>query len=300
MSLPDFHHALNIAADDGIHLAATRVGRPSSAATLVYIHPLLRERGFWSPLTARMHELLCGAVTQITYDQRGHGDSDRPDLDQITTVRRLAQDLHSVLEHASGSVVLVTHSTGAQLLHAYATVHRDRAADLAGLVLLNAAAEPPALPRYARTWPHRLIRIRRHRALAPVAAAGEAVLGYRLRHTGLVPGLGVDPRVSIDVLAAHAGFGFFTGIAQALRHIPSAVLAGEHDTLVPPQHAVRLADALWADYDIVAGAGHELPRTHPGRAADTITTTLDHALRTDLEQPRPDTAHTPEAGRDQA
>ncbi|WP_051194226.1 alpha/beta fold hydrolase [Nocardia jiangxiensis] len=285
MTTPDFH-ALSIAADDGVRLAATRVGRPTAAATLVYVHPLLRERRFWAPITTGVHEHLCGAVTQLTYDQRGHGDSQAPHRGEVTTVARLAEDLDTVLTHASGSVVLVAHSTGAQLVHAYATTHREHAAALAGLVLLNAAPEPPALPRYLRTWPQRLIRLRRHPALHALTAAGEAALGYRLDHTRRphLPPSTVDPRARVDVLAAHSGgFGFFTGVAEAMRHIPSAVLAGEQDPLVPPQHAVRLADALWADYDIVAGAGHDLPRTHPARATDTITCTLDHALRTHLD-----------------
>ncbi|MFF3566860.1 alpha/beta fold hydrolase [Nocardia jiangxiensis] len=297
MTCPDIH-ALSIDADDGVRLAASLVGRRAAAATLVYVHPLLGERGFWSPLSLRVHEQLCGAVAQITYDQRGHGESDTPDLDQITTLRRLADDLDTVLAHASGSVVLVVHSTAAQLVYAYATAHRDHAAALAGLVFLNAASEFPYLPRYLRTWPQRLIRLRPHRVLDPVTAAGEAVLGYRLRHRGgpLVTSADTDPRVSIDILGAHPGFGLSVGVAQQLRPIPSMVLAGEYDPLVPPPRAVALADALWADYDLVPGAGHYLPHTHLERAADTITTTLDHALRVHLEQPSRRGARTPDPG----
>ena len=294
MITPAFH-ALSIVADDGVRLAATRVGRPAAAVTLVYVHPLLRERRFWSPVTTGVHEHLCGAVTQLTYDQRGHGDSQAPHRGEVTTVARLAEDLDAVLAHASGSVVLVAHSTGAQLVHAYATTHREKARALAGLVFLNASVDPPVLRRYLRRWPQWLIRLRRYRGLGAVTAAGEAVLGYRLVYPdGHRRALGsADRRVRVDVLAAHAGFGFFTGVATGLRHIPSAVLAGEHDPLVPPQRAVRLADALWADYDIVAGAGHDLPRTHPARATDTITRTLDHALRTHLEHSTT-SAHTPD------
>ncbi|WP_067902633.1 alpha/beta fold hydrolase [Nocardia vaccinii] len=301
MTCPEIH-ALSIDADDGVRLAATRVGRPAAPATLVYVHPLLRERRFWSPLSLRVHEQLGGAVAQITYDQRGHGESGTPHLRRITTLRRLADDLDMVLAHASGSVVLVVHSTAAQLVYAYATVHRDRAAELAGLVFLNAAAEFPCFPRYLRAWPQRLIRLRPHRVLDPVTAAGEAVLRYRLRHSGrqLVVDVDTDPRVSIDILGAHPGFGLSVGVAQQLRPIPSIVLAGEHDTLVPPQRAVALADAVWADYDLVFGAGHDLPHTHLERATDTITTTLDHALRAQLEHPSPPATHSPDPERGEA
>ncbi|WP_067667087.1 alpha/beta fold hydrolase [Nocardia miyunensis] len=294
MTPPEVH--LSIDADDGVRLAATRLGRASAAVTLVYVHPLLRERRFWEAVTIGVHEHLCGAVSQITYDQRGHGDSQAPHRSEVTTVARLARDLDTVLAHASGAVVLIAHGEGAQLVHAYATTHREKAQALAGLVFLNASTDPPVLQRYLRRWPQRLLRLRRHRGLGAVTAAGEAVLGYRLVHPdGHRRGLGsAERRVRVDVLAAYAGgFGFFTGVAMGLRHIPSAVLAGEHDPLVPPQRAVRLADALWADYDVVAGAGHELPRTHPARVTDTITCTLDHVLRTHLDQSTGST-HTPD------
>ncbi|MFI7189965.1 alpha/beta fold hydrolase [Nocardia nova] len=294
MTHPDLN-VLTIGTDDGVRLAATRLGRYASAATLVYVHPLGRERGFWSPLAARVHQQLSGAVAQIAYDQRGHGDSGTPAPREITTLARLADDLDSVLAHVSGSVVLVAHSTSAHLVYAYATAHRDRAAALAGLVFLNATAEPLALPRYLHTWPQRLLRLRRHRALDAVTTAGEAVLRYRLRRADhlFAASTGADARVTIDILGAHSGFGLHVKVAEALRHIPSVVLAGAQDTLVPPHQAAGLADALWADYDIVAGAGHYLPHTHLEYATDAITATLDHALRVHLEQPRPGTAHTP-------
>lgn len=298
MTLPDFH-AVALDADDGVRLALTCVGRPGAAATLVYVHPLLAERRFWSPVIRRLHEHLSGAVAQISYDQRGHGDSAAPGGREPMTVARLADDLDLVLGQASGSVVLVAHSTAAQLVCAYAAAHRDRAASLAGLVFLNAAAEPPSFPRYLRTWPPRLARWRRHRALDAVTAAGEAVLGYRIQRSGplLVARSGADPRTVVDVLAAHPGLGLPDEAAEHLRHIPAVVLAGERDPLAPPQRAVALANALRADFDIVTDAGHFLPHTHLERATDTITATLDHALRRHLEHPSRPGSPTPDTAR---
>nr|WP_223273969.1 alpha/beta hydrolase [Nocardia cerradoensis] len=291
-------HVLTIGTDDGVRLAATRLGRSASAATLVYVHALGHERGFWSPLAGRVHQQLSGAVTQIVYDQRGHGESGKPAPRQITTLRRLAEDLDTVLAHASGPVVLVAHSTAAQLVYAYATIHREPADRLGGLVLFNAISESLALPRYLHTWPKRLIWLRRHRSLDAVTAAGEAMLAYRLGRTGhlFAPNAGAHPRVTIDILGTHLGFGLHVKAAEALSRIPAVVLAGERDTVVPLQHAVGLADALRADYDIVAGAGHHLPRTHLERATDTITTIVDHALRLHLERP----AHAAENERGRA
>ncbi|GAB2709430.1 alpha/beta fold hydrolase [Nocardia thraciensis] len=301
MTPPGFH-TLTIPVDDGLRLAATRVGRAGAAATLVYLHPLLRERRFWFPVARWMDEQLCGAVAQLTYDQRGHGDSGIPDRREITTLRRLADDLDAVVARACGPVVLVAHSTAAQLVYAYATAHPDRAAALAGLVFLNATAEPLCLPPYLHTWPPRLIRLRSHRALDAVTAAGEALLSYRLRRNGgpLPASAGADARVTIDILGNHPGYGLAVAIAERLRHVPSVVLAGERDRFVPPQQAVGLANALWADYDIVIGAGHYLPHTHLSRVTDTITTLIDHVLRAQLVHPCHLALRNPGSGRGEA
>jgi pimeloyl-ACP methyl ester carboxylesterase len=183
-------------------------------------------------------------------------------------------------------------------VYAYATIHRQPADRLAGVAFFNATGESLASPRYLHTWPKRLIRFRRHRSLDAVTAAGEAILKYRLGRTGhlFAPNAGADPRVIIDILGTHLGFGLHAKAAEVLSRIPAVVLAGERDSVVPLQHAVGLADALRADYDIVAGAGHHLPRTHLERAADTITTIVDHTLRLHLERP----AHAAENERGRA
>ncbi|RDI43591.1 alpha/beta fold hydrolase [Nocardia mexicana] len=298
---------LTIPATDGVRLAATRTGPPTAAAaTVVYIHGLFCDRHYWAPVTTRLHDRLDGAITQITYDHRGHGDSGHPPRTTATTMDRLADDLDIVLTHATGAVVLVAHSAGALIAQAYATRHHARATALSGLVLINAAAEFPSFPRlpaHFRAWPHQLHRLR-HTRLDPLAAAGTAILERRFRRashrhgpkthlaTGTRP---TNPRVTADILAAYRAFSLDTNAAHSLRGTPTFVLAGERDPAVPPEQAVRLADKLWSDYEIVPAAGHSLPRTDPHRVTDTIVAALDIAYRADQREPphrtATDTAH---------
>ncbi|WP_280335706.1 alpha/beta fold hydrolase [Nocardia wallacei] len=281
---------LTLAAPDGLRLAATRTGRRTTPATVVYIHGLLCDRHYWTPVTARVHERLDGRITQIAYDQRGHGDSGRPHRRDHTTLHRLADDLDTVLAQATGSVILVAHSAGALVAGAYATHHRARACALSGLVLFNAGGEFPefpCLPTHFRTLSRRIHRLRRGRFDA-VAALAATVLEHRFRRAShrlgskapLATGeRRTDPRVSADVLEAYRGFHLDTEVAVDLRRVPSFVYAGERDRVVPPSQTVRLADKLWADFETIPAAGHSLPRSDPDRAAAAILDALDVVYR---------------------
>ncbi|MGF6886319.1 pimeloyl-ACP methyl ester carboxylesterase [Nocardia sp. GAS34] len=287
MARPDTH-VVTIAASDGVRLAATRTGPRTGAATVVYVHgPLLCDRRVWASVTTRLHAHLDHAVTQLAYDQRGHGDSGAPARHDITTIGRLVDDLDAVLAHATPPVVLVAHGAAALLVHAYATRYHDH--PLAGLVLLNPAAALPeydCLPRYVRTWPQWLQRFRRIRGLHRTASVGEAILYRRLQHTGRRLGVrvrgGSDPRVTTDVLAAFPPVPLLSGEGAArLRGTRVLVLAGQGDPIVPPRQVVRLADAIWADYQLVLGAGHDLPGTDPARVVDAILQILGPACHTE-------------------
>ncbi len=288
-------HPVTFVSADGVHLAGTRLGQPAAAATVIYVHGLLTDSSYWTPLTRRLHHRFDGGIAQLTYDQRGHGASGRPHRRTRTTMAHLVADLDTVLTRATGATVLVAHSAGALAVHAWAEQHPHRAAALAGLVLFNSAGEFPefpALPSHFRTWSQRLHRWR-HSPLDPIAATAAAALERRFRRDSqrrgatahLVTGdRPADPRVVTDVLAAYRSYSLTTDTAARLRSTPSFVLSGDRDRIVPPTQSVRLADKIWADYTVVPGAGHSLPHAQPDTAADTITEALHiayHATTTD-------------------
>lgn len=280
---------LTIPSFDTLRLAATGVGPSTAAATIIYVHGLLCDRSYWTPVIEQVHARAGAQITQIAYDQRGHGDSGRPDRRAITTLAQLADDLDAVLACATGEIVVVTHSAGSLVAAAHAQRHPVRAASLSGLVLFGGAAEFPefpGLPRWYTTVPEYARRLR-HTSFDALAAAAMSLAQRRFRRlsrrlgsrAALICGEhATDPRVLADTLSAYRRFTVDDATAELVRGIPSLVIAGELDRIVPPAQSIRLADKIEADYELVTGAGHALPHTDPDRAAQAIVHALDAAF----------------------
>ncbi|MEV0764809.1 alpha/beta hydrolase [Nocardia sp. NPDC050435] len=283
-------HPLTITAADGVRLSGTRFGRPDTPATLVYLHGLLTDSTFWTPLTRRLSHRLGEGIAQVVYDQRGHGHSQWPPKQQHTTLRRLAEDLDEVLAHAQGAVVLVAHSAASLVVHTY--IEHSPCREVAGLVLFNAAChfrfhDMAMVPAQCQPTLARL-RHQRRRRLDPVAAAGHAMLERRLRaldrqgklaHSFVTGARRGDPRVLADLLQQCNETRLSAQAAVAMRSTPSFVLGGELDRIVAAHDSVRLADAIWADYEMIPGATHSLPHTHPELAEDAVLRALEVAYR---------------------
>ncbi|MFE3757943.1 alpha/beta fold hydrolase [Nocardia tengchongensis] len=286
-------YTLTIQTADDLELGATRLGSPTAATTVVYVHGLLSDGSYWSPVNEHLHDRVGDDITQITYDQRGHGTSGRPDRRATTTLRHLVDDLDAVLAHASGEVVLVTHSAGSLVAAAYAQHHPTQAAALSAMVIFSGGGEFPefpSLPAHYREWPRRVQRIRRTR-LDALAAGAVDILEKRFRARSRRLGSRApfvcsahrgDPRVLVDVLAAYRGFALDPDAAALLRSIPTFVIAGERDRVVPPAQSVRFADRIWADFELVSGAGHSLPHAEPNLAAEAILHALETVYRNSI------------------
>ncbi|WP_067891570.1 alpha/beta fold hydrolase [Nocardia vaccinii] len=273
---------MKLAATDGLQLAATRWGTPTAPATVVYVHGFLEDSSIWAEVAQRVHERVEGGIAQLVYDQRGQGHSGNPSRRLTTTMRQLAEDLDTVLTYASGSIVLVAHSTGSLIVHAWAEHYPQRAAALSGLVVLNGGAEFPETPGLPRRYRRRAQQLRRwrHGPLESAATASASMLRRKLRRvsTGAATNLlsaRCDARVLIDVLDALYRAALSEDTAQRLRTVPSFVLTGEHDRIVPPTQSIRLADRIWSELDIVPGGDHRLPCTSPDRVVDAILEVLE-------------------------
>lgn len=289
MSAPD-SCLLTIPISDDLRLAAIRSGAQDAPATVVYIHGLLCDGQYWASVTEHVYERLGGDISQIVFDQRGHGRSGSPDRRSVTTLRHLVDDLDAVLTHTTGDVVLVTHSAGSLVAAAYAQRHPTRAVTLAALVMFSGTGEFPefpSLPGHYRAVVTKLPQWR-HTRLDGVAVAATAIAQRRFRRVSqrlgskanLVCGTRHgDSRVLTDVLGAYGSFTLDSDVAAVLRRIPTFVIAGERDRIVPPAQSVRLADKIWADYELVPGAGHSLPHAKPAHAAEVIVQALDVASR---------------------
>ncbi|WP_162272711.1 alpha/beta fold hydrolase [Nocardia lijiangensis] len=249
----------------------TRLGPASSPASVVYVHGMLADSRYWTPLVEHLHARLDGAITQIVYDQRGHGHSPRPTGGGGMGLAVFLEDLDTVVAHAPGAVVLVAHSVAISLATAWVARYRPRARTLAGLVLFNGCPDfPPRLPSVmsaGRATRRRFLR--RGQRVADLLSSGIA---------DAVAGEG-NLDAALDVLAAYGRLPLTEDATSTLRSIPTWVLAGREDPVVAAGSAARLAEQIWADFDSVPDAGHSLPFIDPVRAAAPVLAALEVAYR---------------------
>ena len=117
-----------------MRLAATRW--PGTGTPIVLLHGLASQRRFWNLVALR----LAGAPI-LAVDQRGHGDSDRPEegYDGSTVARDLATALDAL---GWSRAVVVGHSWGGSVAATFAAEHPDRA--LALVAVDGGFSSPPA------------------------------------------------------------------------------------------------------------------------------------------------------------
>ena len=130
--------ALGITTADGISVAVDSSGDAGATGwpPIVATHGWANDRSVWAPLVGELVGEPTGGYQVVTWDLRGHGDSDAPPPGAYSRKHVLA-DLAAVRDHAvgsgGGSAILMGHSLGGFLCLAHAVDHPD---EVAGLVLV--------------------------------------------------------------------------------------------------------------------------------------------------------------------
>jgi len=110
---------------DGAQLAYEVRGRVKEANPLVLIHSLAMDHTFWNAVTPSLSE----TTAVLTYDCRGHGQSDKPD--GLYLVEQFADDLIDLLDHLGWrSAIIAGASMGGCITLAFAAAHPERAVAL--------------------------------------------------------------------------------------------------------------------------------------------------------------------------
>ena len=111
---------------DGAQLAYEVKGRVQDAAPLVLIHSLAMDHTFWNAVARALSD----ATAVVTYDCRGHGQSDKPEGPY--RVEQFADDLADLLDHLGWrSAIVAGASMGGCVALAFAAAYPARAAALA-------------------------------------------------------------------------------------------------------------------------------------------------------------------------
>jgi pimeloyl-ACP methyl ester carboxylesterase len=292
-----------VQADDGVLLAVEEIGPPDAPLTVVFVHGYTLSMASWAFQRRTLAAELATAnghrpdARLVFYDQRGHGASGRGTPER-STIEQLARDLDAVLTTRAprGPAVLVGHSMGGMTIMGLAALRPELfGSKVAAVALISTSSGQLAELTFG--LPELLTRVRA--AFFPVAAwtmRWRPALAERTRRLAgdLVSAVNrslsfasdVDPALTryvdamiagtpVDVIAefypALAGLDQ-TGSLEPLRGVPTLVLTGDADKMIPKEHSERIVERLPdCEYVVVADAGHMVLLEKPAEVSAALT-----------------------------
>ena len=264
--------------------------RPPSAGvpTVVLAHGWCLDHTSWHKVVAGLQSRR--DVRIVLYDQRGHG---RSTMGEVTdpTVRILGDDLREVIDATApeGPLVLAGHSMGGMSIMAYAGMHYEHfTARAKGTVLASTAASiegrtPVPLERVIMALASRAPGIQ-PRVFIPRMVEGRLIFGQNAQRDDVRPAVDQIKHTKMPTIGR-----FFYAIAghdemDALGHfvdVPTHIIAGDHDRLIPVPHAKALQDRIpGADLNVLTGVGHMTTYEATDVVCDAIISLLDSSTPT--------------------
>lgn len=289
-----------VTARDGTRLAA-RVFGPEGAPTIVFAHGWTCSDAFWKLQV----EALRGDRRVVTYDQRGHAESDRA-VSGDYSIEAFGHDLDAVIEACvpeGERALLVGHSLGAMTIASWAGLHPEKVDERASAAvlcntgvgdLISESLVVAGLPdSFARV--ERLAAEATLRARAPLPAFSTP-LTYRMIAYAVLGPNATPAQVAFcerlvldcpaDVRSTVGGTLSRLDLYESLGRltVPALVIAGERDRLTPPVHAREMASALPDVLDLVEipGSGHMSPVEFPGEVNRLVGELAGSAAASDV------------------
>jgi pimeloyl-ACP methyl ester carboxylesterase len=299
-----------VQADDGVLLSVEEIGPMKAPLTVVFVHGYTLSMASWTFQRRTLAAELATAnghrpdARLLFYDQRGHGSSGRGSS-QNSTIEQLARDLHAVLQARAprGPVVLVGHSMGGMTVMGLAALHPElfgsrvtavalvstssgNLADLTfGLPELLTRVRAAVIPVAAWTMRRRpALAERTRRMAADVVSAATRSLSFASGDVDPALAHYVDAMIAgtpVDVIGefypALAGLDE-TGSLEPLRAIPTLVLTGDKDKMIPKEHSELIVERLPdAELVVVPDAGHMVLLEKPDEVSSALTALLQRA-----------------------
>ncbi|MCW2808492.1 MAG: alpha/beta hydrolase [Marmoricola sp.] len=266
---------------DGLHLSVSTYGPADAPLTVFLAHCWTLNQHDWHYQVRDLQREFGHRIRIVTWDPRGHGDSD-PVSRADATIENLARDWADLVDMLAptGPLVLAGHSIGGMTLMQLADTRPDLFDRVVGTAFVSTSSGEldtvtlglPETGPLLRSQIPRMLALRsrtlsrRARRRAPVVerlVMRRFVFGRPLRLA--------DAALAVDGLINSPGntvVGFYEDCmrhdrAHALRvleGIPTHVLVGTRDVLTPPSHARRIAQHVrGAVLTVVPDAGHMLP-----------------------------------------
>jgi pimeloyl-ACP methyl ester carboxylesterase len=292
-----------VLASDGVPLHAEISGPDEAPLSVVFCHGYTLSQDVWHYQRQDLEQ----DTRLVLWDQRGHGRSGRSDPANIT-IDQLGSDLAAVLAAtvpSDGPAVLVGHSMGGMTIMALAAQRPDLfGTTITGVVLISTAAglvdptswlpapirpparlvAPPLLRGSARGRRAELIeRFRQSAGDLAFLSTRYIAFGDQDISPAAVDFLERVIRATpIDVVAD-----FFLALRDhdkrsslaVLGQVPTVVLTGEQDRLIPVGHARELAAAIpGSRLVVVPGAGHAIILERPDVVTEEIADLVDLSL----------------------
>ncbi|RBY93164.1 alpha/beta fold hydrolase [Blastococcus sp. TF02A-30] len=293
-----------VQADDGVLLSVEEIGPRDAPLTVVFVHGYTLSMASWAFQRRTLGAELATAnghrprARLVFYDQRGHGASTRGPHEH-STIEQLARDLSAVLEARvpRGPVVLVGHSMGGMTIMGLAALHPELfGSRVVGAALLSTSSGnladldfglPEFLTRVRATllpvaaWTMRrrpAFAERTRRLAADIVSAATRALSFASSDVDPALVHYVDAMIAgtpVDVIAefypALAGLDE-TGSLAPLRRIPTLVLTGDADRMIPKEHSELIADRLRdPEVVVVPDAGHMVLLERPDAVNAALT-----------------------------
>ena len=310
MSWPDprrlrYTPTLRVPPDDGTEIAVEILGEGHPGPTFVFTHG-------WTFSSRSYHyqRMLAERYRLVFMDHRGHGESDLGPREN-RTIDQIGRDLGAVIQAtcADRDVILVGHSMGGMTIMSLAAHDPDLfGTKVKGVALLNTSAGEvsdntfglprPLVAAFTKQWEGAMALMVSDPAKAEKqkrAGTRTSLFMSRLLNFGKKPDkrlVAFTEAMSSQTRAEVIG-DFYLSLSEhdkiealkALSHVPTLVIAGEKDRLLPPKHARRIAAAVpHARLLELRGAGH-CPMLEQPEAVNAALYDLAEAVETGRSLP---------------
>ncbi len=266
---------------DGLKLSVTVFGPDDAPLTVFLAHCWTLNQHDWHYQVRDLLREFGHGIRIVTWDHRGHGDSD-PVARAQATIDNLALDWSDLIDEIApdGPLVLAGHSIGGMSMMQLCEIRPELFDRVVGTAFVSTSSGEldtvtlglPETGPLLRAQIPRLLALRsrtlsrRARRRAPIVERllmRRFVFGQPLRLA--------DAALAVDGLINSPGDTVVGFYEDAMRHdrvralkvlddIPTHVLVGSRDVLTPPSHARRIADHVSGSVLTTApGAGHMLP-----------------------------------------